>query len=575
MAKLLRINTVERTFAFEEMGPYAGLGGRALTSRIINAEVPADSHPLSGENKLVIAPGILTGTTAANSGRISVGAKSPLTGGIKESNSGGVVSQKLARLGIAGIILEGKPAQDAPFMTIKIDKDGVTIADAPGDMLMDNYAYAKILDEKFGGKACVALAGPAGCQCLKASTIQFTDPDGRPARSAGRGGMGAVMGSKKVKALIVDDKGAPGIEYADKDAFKVAAKKWVDIIMSHPVTSQGLPTYGTAVLVNVLNEAGGLPTKNFRSGQFEHAADISGEKMFELIEARGGKTKEGCHPGCVIQCSQKFVNAKGEYVTSGFEYETLWAFGAATTIHDMDLMAEMDRVCDEKGIDTIEMGNAIAVAMEGGLLPWGDGPGALALLKKVGTSDPLGRILGNGVVFMGDALGVDRLPVVKNQSMPAYDPRAVKGVGVTYATTPMGADHTAGYAVAQNILKVGGDIPPLSKEGQVEVSKALQIATAAVDAAGFCLFVAFAVLDSAEALGVVADMLTARFGPKASVEDILALGEAVLRDELDFNARAGFTKKDDQLPRWMSEPLPPHNVVWDFTVDELQGAKVS
>jgi len=572
--KLLRIDTATRTWKFEEMGAYAGLGGRALTSRLINTEVPADSHPLSDENKLVFAPGILTGTLAANSGRLSVGAKSPLTGGIKESNSGGLVSQKLAKLGIGGVVLEGKPAMDAPFMIVKIDKDGVSITDAPGDVLTDNYAYAAALDAQFGGKACVALAGPAACQCLKASTIQFTDPDGRPARSAGRGGMGAVMGSKKVKAIVFDDKGAPGVEYADKEAFKAASKKWVDILRNHPVTSQGLPTYGTAVLVNVLNEAGGLPTKNFRFGTFEHAADISGEKMHEVITARGGKTTEGCHPGCVIQCSQCYLDAKGQYLTSGFEYETLWAMGAATLIHDLDIIAQMDRVCDEKGIDTIEMGNTIAVAMEGGLIPWGDGPAALALLKKVGTADPMGRIIGNGVVFTGDALGVDRLPVVKNQSMPAYDPRAVKGVGVTYATSPMGADHTAGYAVAQNILKVGGDIPPHGKQGQVEVSKALQIATAAVDSAGFCLFVAFAVLDSAESLDVVADMLTARFGQKFTVADILGLGEAVLKDELAFNARAGFTKKDDNLPRWMREALPPHNVVWDFTEDELQGAKV-
>jgi len=574
MSKLLRINTRERTFSFSEMGEYAGLGGRALTSRLVNKEVPPTCHALSKENKLVIAPGILTGTTAANSGRISVGAKSPLTGGIKESNSGGVISQKLAKLGIGAIVLEDKPADGAPFMVIKVDKDGVTISDAPGDVSTDNYAYAKILDEAFGGKACVALAGPAGCQGLKASTIQFTDPDGRPARSAGRGGMGAVMGSKKVKAIVVDDKGAPGVDYADKDGFKDAAKKWVGILKGHPVTAEGLPAYGTAILVNIINEAGALPTKNFREGRYEHANDVSGETLAATIEKRGGKTKEGCHAGCIIQCSQCYNDADGNYVTSGFEYETLWAFGPNCLVHDLDTMAAMDRVCDEKGIDTIEMGNTIAMAMEGGLIEWGDAKAALDLLKKVGTKDPLGRVIGNGTAFTADAFGVDRVPVVKNQALPAYDPRAVKGVGVTYATTTQGADHTAGYAVCQNVLKVGGDVDSHGKAGQVETSKALQIATAAVDSAGFCLFVAFAVLDSAEALDVVADMLTARFGAKATVADILALGEAVLRDEQDFNARAGFTKKDDQLPRWFKEALPPHNVTWDFTEDELQAARV-
>lgn len=574
MSKLLRINTRERTVSVEEMGDYAGLGGRALTSRIVNKEVPADCHALSADNKMIIAPGILTGTMAANSGRISVGAKSPLTGGIKESNSGGVVSQKLAKLGIGGIVLEDKPEDDAPFTLVTIDKDGVKFQDAPGDVQTDNYEYAKQLDELHGGKACVALCGPAGCQGLKASTIQFTDPDGRPARSAGRGGMGAVMGSKKVKAIIVDDKGASGVEYADKDAFKKANKDWVAMMKGHPVTGEGLPAYGTAVLVNVINEAGALPTKNFREGNFDKANDVSGETLAATIEKRGGKTKEGCSPGCIIQCSQCYLDDKGEYVTSGFEYETLWAMAPNCLINDLDMVAQMDRTCDEKGVDTIEMGNTIAMAMEGGLIEWGDAPAALDLLKKIGTNDPLGRIIGNGTTFTADAFGVDRIPVVKNQAMPAYDPRAVKGVGVTYATTTQGADHTAGYAVAQNILKVGGDIAPLTKEGQVEVSKALQIATAAVDSAGFCLFVAFAVLDNETALDTVADMLTARYGAKASVADILALGESVLKDEQEFNARAGFTKKDDQLPRWFKEALPPHNVTWDFTEEELQGAKV-
>ena len=575
MSKILRINTRERTFGFEEMGDYAGLGGRALTSKMVGTEVPPDCHPLSAFNKMVIAPGILSGTMAANSGRISVGAKSPLTGGIKESNSGGVVSQKLAKVGIAAVVLEDKPEKDAPFMVVKIDKDGVSIQDAPGDVYMDNYPYAKVLDEMFGGKACVALAGPAGCRGLKASTIQFTDPEGRPARSAGRGGLGAVMGSKKVKAIVVDDKGAEGIQYADKEAFKAANKKWVEIIKGHPVTSQGLPAYGTAILVNIINEAGALPTKNFREGRYEFAGDVSGEVMAANIEKRGGKVKEGCHPGCIIQCSQCYNDKDGKYLTSGFEYETLWAMGPNCLVHDLDLIATMDRTCDEKGVDTIEMGNAMAMAMEGGYIEWGDGPAALEMLQKVGSADPVGHILGNGTTSTADAFGVDRIPVVKNQALPAYDPRAVKGVGVTYATNPMGGDHTAGYAVCQNVLKVGGDIDALGREGQIEVSKGLQIATAAVDSAGFCLFVAFAVLDSAESLGVIADMLTARFGQKFTVEDILGLGETVLREEFGFNKRAGFTEKDDQLPRWFKEQLPPHNVTWDFTTEELQAAKVS
>ena len=573
MSKILRINTRTREYAFEDMGEYAGLGGRALTSRIVRKEVPATCHALSGENKLVFAPGILTGTRAANSGRISVGAKSPLTGGIKESNSGGIVSQKLAKLGIGAVILEDKPEAGAPFMAIRLTKDGVSIQDAPGRMGMKNYEYQTVLNEAFGGKAACAIIGIGGEKCLQASTIQFTDPEGNPARSAGRGGLGAVMGSKRVKALIVDDAGAAGVEYADPEAFKVAAKRWVEILRGHPITGQGLPAYGTAILVNVINEAGALPTKNFREGSWEHAADVSGEKMAEVITARGGKVKEGCHPGCVIQCSQRYMDKDGKYLTSGFEYETLWAMGPNSLINDLDAIATMDRMCDEYGLDTIEMGNAIAVAMEAGIIPWGDAQAAIKLLDTVGQNDPMGFIMGNGAAFMGDAYGVDRVAVVKRQALPAYDPRAVKGVGVTYATTPMGADHTAGYAVCQNVLKCGGDVSGHDIAGNVELSKGLQVATAAVDSAGFCLFVAFAVLDVAESMQIICDLLTARFGQTFTPDDVLGLGASVLKDEHDFNREAGFTKVDDELPRFFRENLPPHNVTWDVNVDDLQAAK--
>lgn len=575
MAKILRINTRTREYRFEELGQYAGLGGRALTSRVVLNEVPATCHALSAANKLVIAGGILAGSTAANSGRSSVGAKSPLTGGIKESNVGGQFAHKLPRLGLLAIILEDKPEAGAPFCTLVVKKDSVEFQDASGIVGKDNYAAHELVKAKFGEKVVTAMVGPAGEQCLMAATIQFSDPDGRPSRSAGRGGMGAVMGSKKVKAIVLDPDAKDAVDMADPEKFKVARKRWVDILMGHPVTSQGLPTYGTAILVNIINEAGALPTKNFRSGRFDGAAKISGEAMTETIKARNGQYKHGCHTGCVIQCSQVYNDKNGDYLTTGFEYETIWGFGANILVDNLDDIAMMDRTCDEKGMDTIEMANTIAMAMEAGIVAWGDGKGVIELLKKVGTSDPLGRILGNGTVFTAQAFGVDRVPVVKRQALPAYDPRVVKGVGVTYSTTPMGADHTAGYAVCQNVLKVGGDVPSHGKAGQVEVSKNLQVATAAVDSLGLCLFVAFAVLDTPDALSVVADMVAASTGKPYSVDDIVNLGVNTLKDELAFNAAAGFTSKDDQLPDFFkNEPLPPHNLTWDFTAEEMQAAKV-
>ncbi|EMS81493.1 aldehyde ferredoxin oxidoreductase family protein [Desulfotignum phosphitoxidans] len=569
MGKLLRINTREKTLNFEKTtDAYAGLGGRALTSKLILDEVPATCHPLGKANKLIFAPGILAGSPAADSGRLSAGAKSPLTGGIKESNAGGLVSQKLARLGITAIILEDKP-ETSDFSLIVIDKDGIRILPADDLVGKGNYAVMETLWEKYGKNVGVLSIGQAGEQCLKGASIQQADMNGRPGRAHGRGGLGAVMGAKKIKAIVVDDKGASRVEIKDKEAFKAANKKWVEMLRKHPVTGEGLPALGTAVLVNVINEAGAFPTKNFRSGQFEHAQDISGEKMAEIIEKRGGVISEPCHPGCVIKCSNVYNNKEGKYLTSGFEYETIWAFGAHTTIKELDDIAMLDRLCDDFGLDTIEMGVTLGVAMDGGMIPWGDGKAAIDLLSKIGQYASEGKIIGNGAGFTGDALGLDRIPIVKNQALPAYDPRSVKGVGVTYATTPMGADHTAGYGVTANILSVGGTIDPHKKEGNIELSQGLQIATAAVDAAGLCLFVAFAVLDNDDGLPTICEMLNAQYGLSLAPADVLELGKSILNNEKEFNRKAGFTKIDDRLPEMFYEKLPPHDTQWDFTSEEL------
>ena len=569
MGKLLRVNTREKTFSFEEVPEaYAGLGGRGLTSKMILDEVPATCHPLGKNNKLIFAPGILAGSPAADSGRLSAGAKSPLTGGIKESNAGGLVSQKLARLGITAIVLEDKP-EDDQYCIIVINNEGVKILPA-GDLVgKGNYAVMENFWQTYGKSVGVLSIGQAGEQCLKGASINQADMNGRPGRAHGRGGLGAVMGSKRIKAIVVDDKGTSRLEMKNPDAFKEANKKWVGILNGHPVTGEGLPTYGTAVLVNVINEAGAFPTKNFSDGRFEFANDISGEKMAELIEKRGGITTEPCHPGCVIKCSNVYHDEKGNYLTCGFEYETIWAFGAQTTIKNLDDIAMLDRLCDDFGLDTIEMGVTLGVAMEGGMLPWGDGKAAIGLLSKVGEYAPEGKIIGNGAQFTGDALGVARVPVVKNQALPAYDPRACKGVGVTYATSPMGADHTAGYGVTANILGVGGSIDALKKDGNVELSQNLQIATAAIDAAGLCLFVAFAVLDSPDGVPTIVDLINAQHGLSLTPDDVVALGKSILTIEKEFNKKAGFTEIDDQLPEMFKDKLPPHDTDWDFSVEEL------
>ena len=572
MEKILRIKMGAEggpKTEIEPLGGYAGMGGRAMTSAVISKEVPALCHPLGEDNKLVIAPGLLSGSSAAQSGRISVGCKSPLTGGIKESNSGGQVSQVLARLGYAAVILEGNP-QDETIYKIFINKDGVTILPDNSLRMLGNYDLIDRMKAEYGEKiACISI-GPAGEMKMPSASVAFTDMELRPTRHAGRGGPGAVMGSKGIKVIVLDDTGLKRRQPQDPERFNEANKHFVKGLKSHSVTGEGLPTYGTSILTNILNEAGAYPTNNFSSGRFDGATKISGEAYAETEKIRGGNPTHGCHRGCVIQCSGIFVDKDGNFLTKQPEYETVWAHGGNCGIDDLDLIARIDRLEDDFGLDTIEIGAAIGVAMEAGIAEFGDGEAAINLVREIGKGTNLGRILGGGAAITGKVFGVERVPVVKGQALPAYDPRAVQGVGVTYATSPMGADHTAGYAVTANVLGVGGSVNPLKGEGQIELSRNLQIATAAIDATGYCLFIAFAILDQPETFQDMLDVISAFSGNEFTSEDFTALGKQILEYELDFNARAGFGPEDDRLPEFFKkEPLPPHNVTFAVSDQEL------
>ncbi len=553
----------------EPLGGYAGLGGRALTSKVVSSEVPPLCHPLGPENKLVIAPGLLSGTAAAMSGRISVGCKSPLTGGIKEANSGGQAAQVMAKLGYAAIILEGKPKNDELYRVF-VTADDVKIEADNSLKMLPNYDLVEKMKQVYGDKIACICIGPAGEMKMAAASIACTDMELRPTRHAGRGGVGAVMGSKGVKAIVLDESNVKVRSPKDPEKFKAANKVFVQGLKSHPVTGQGLPAYGTNVLTNIVNESGGYPTNNFQKGQFEGAAKISGETQAELETKRGGKATHGCHRGCVIECSGIFNDKDGNFLTKQPEYETVWAHGANCGIDDLDAIAMLDFLDDNYGLDTIEMGATVGVAMEAGLASFGDAEGAINLIKEVGKGTPLGRVLGNGAAVTAKVYGVERAPVVKGQAMPAYDPRAVTGIGVTYATSPMGADHTAGYAVATNLLKVGGDVDPLKAEGQIELSRNLQIATAAVDATGMCLFIAFAVLDQPETFQALIDMLNACYGLSLDADGVSALGKSILTMEREFNQAAGLTAKHDRLPGYFyREALPPHNITFQIEEKEL------
>jgi len=572
MDKILRIDvgTEGGPKAIETpLDEYAGLGGRALTSTVVSKEVPPLCHPLGADNKLVIAPGLLSGTTAAMSGRLSVGCKSPLTGTIKEANSGGQAAQVLARLGYAAIVIEGMPKDDTLYKVF-INKEGVTITPDTSLKMLGNYDLIDRMKAECGDKiACISI-GPAGEMKMSNSTVAITDMELRPTRHAARGGVGAVMGSKGIKVIVLDDTGMGMRSPKDPEKFKNANNAWVKGLKKHPVTGEGLPAYGTNILANIINEAGAYPTKNFTWGRFEGCSKISGETQAETETARGGNATHGCHRGCIIQCSGIYVDKDGHYLTKQPEYETVWAHGANCGIDDLDSIAMLDRLDDDYGLDTIEMGATIAVAMDAGVAEFGDAEAAINLVKEVGKGTPLGRILGNGAAVTGRVFGVEKVPVVKGQALPAYDPRGIQGIGVTYATSTMGADHTAGYAVATNILKVGGHVDPLKPEGQIELSRNLQIATAAVDSTGMCLFVAFAVLDQPDTFQALIDMINAFYGLSLTSDDVAELGKSILKKERDFNARAGFTGKHDRLPEFFKkDPLPSHNLTFQVTDEDL------
>lgn len=502
-------------------------------------------------------------------GRISVGCKSPLTGGIKEANAGGQPAQMIARLGYAAVVLEGKPAEDKSYKIV-INAEGVEIAADPGLKMKGNYDVVDQMKKEYGDKvACISI-GQAGEMKLASATVAFTNMEQRPARHAARGGVGAVMGSKGVKVIVIDDNGAAMRSAKDPEKFKTANRTFVAGLKKHPVTGEGLPAYGTNVLTNVVNEAGGYPTYNFKTGRFAGAASISGETQAEMMKSRGGQVTHGCHRGCVIRCSGIWHDKDGHYLTKQPEYETVWAHGGNCGIDDLDVIAMLDRLDDDYGIDTIEMGATIGVAMDAGLAEFGDGEAAINLVKEVGKGTPLGRILGSGAAVTGKVFGVERVPVVKNQSMPAYDPRAVQGIGVTYATSPMGADHTAGYSVTANLLGVGGTVDPLASAGQVELSRNLQYATAVIDSVGMCLFVAFATLDQPETFQAMIDMVNSFHGLDLTADDVVSLGKKVTKMERDFNERAGFTKHDDRLPDYFKkEAIEPHNITFSVTDEEL------
>jgi aldehyde:ferredoxin oxidoreductase len=536
---------------------------------MINKEVPANCDPLGPENMLVFAPGYLSGTPLINTSRLSIGAKSPLTGGIKESNVGGTVSAALARLGITAVIVEGQAAE-GEYYILKFDVNGqAELIDATAYKGMRTYALVEKLKTAYGNKNSITCIGPAGDFQLTAASIQTTDNDGRPCRAAGRGGLGAVMGAKGLKALMVVRGGKTVDLLADQNIFKQAAKNFAKIVKAGEFARELLPKFGTAILVEPINAAGAFPTRNAREGRFEHAEKISGETMAKIIKERGGKTThKGCAQ-CIIDCSNEYVDKSGKFITSSLEYETIWSMGGMIGNADLDAIARLDFLCDDIGLDTISTGVAIAVAMDAGYKEFGDAAAAVQMLEEVAQGTEMGKIIGNGPAAVGKYFNHHRVPVVKGQSIAAYDPRAIQGMAVTYATTPMGGDHTAGWVVGQNLEEFGGTLDRFSAQGQVAASRNAQINMAAVDTMGLCDF-AQSGLATPEGRNNLYKMIAAKSDKPFGAKAWTALGMKVLKAEREFNRRAGFTEKDDRLPKmFYEEPLPPHNKVVVISDEEM------
>jgi aldehyde:ferredoxin oxidoreductase len=556
LPNLVRINMATHEIKREQLNSdhhLAMYAGRALTSKIIADEVPPTCNALGSENKFIISVGFLTGTTAPNSGRCSIGSKSPMTLGIKESNVGGRAPVLLARNNIRGLVFEN---QATDWVIVKIQDGDIEILDGTKYVGLNNYELVKNLIEEYGSRVGAFTIGVGGEYLFANSTVGSIDMEGFPSRHAGRGGMGAVMGSKKIKAVIVVPPSKNLMKNADNDTFKKHSVPWFR--KTRNTHKRAKHVFGTPGAVSAMNELHSLPTQNYRRGQFKDVDMISGEAVHDLIIKNKGKFGLACSPGCAIQCSNYITNAKGEHVTSSLEYETIGLLGSNLLINDVLKISKMDQLCDDLGMDTIETGSGLGLFMEAGRIPWGDGDQAIKLIEGIFTKNPESMLLGLGVYELGKKLNVQRVPHVKRQAFPAYDPRALKAPGVTFLSGPMGADHTAGDVAGNN-----AHMP----EGKLVLAKERQILTFLVDSMGLCYFIG----PSLEVVDILSDLMKARYGDYwfKSRNDWVQWGWEGLIMERDFNTKAGL-EAIDTLPDFMlAESLEEIDYKWDFDKKEL------
>jgi len=531
------------------------LGGSALIAKIINSEVPPLADPLGPENRLIVACGPLAGTRAPQMGRISIGAKSPLTLGIKEANAGGPAGQILDRLGIRAVVVRGTPRDDRLY-TLFISRNRAELIPADAYRGMKNYELVAVLQKKHGDKVAVISTGIAGERKYRAASVSLTDMFGDPSRNAARGGLGAVMGSKGLKAIVLDPAGAAPVDIADPDALRAVIRSWADVL-KHDVACSLYSRFGTPFAINNSAGHGTLPANNYRSGRPENFVAVSGNSIQRILFERRGRM-HGCMPGCLVQCSIIYPDKDGARLCGAYEYEMIALLGTNLGITDNDAIARLKYMCDDLGIDGIEAGSALGLAAEAGKMSWGDPEAAARLLAEIEKETPLGVALGNGAVATARYLNIDRVPAYKGQAIPAHDPRSVKGTGMTYFTSPMGADHTAGLTYRM----------PKDRHKQAENSLRSQIQAAICDAFGYCLN---SVPGSRSVYPFFTDLMNARYGLRLTPDDIMEIGKQTLRDQLAFNQHAEFGKMDSTMPAFLQEEaIKPTGDRFDVDDAEVQ-----
>jgi aldehyde:ferredoxin oxidoreductase len=561
--KILRVDLTKGTVKSEPTNmdwARAYLGSRGLGTKYIVNEVDPKVDPLSPANKLIWATGPLTGTMASTGGRYTVITKGPLTGAIACSNSGGYWGAELKMAGWDMVIFEGKSAKPVYLF---IEDDKAELRDAAHlwgqSVWHTEETIKKQHQDPLIRVSSIGLAGEN--QVLFAAVVNDLH------RAAGRSGVGAVMGSKNLKAIAV--RGTKGVgNIADPKEFMKVTKEKKKILADNAVTGQGLPTYGTQVLMNVINEIGALPTRNHKDSQFEGAKDISAEAMATPRKSDGKAqlvTNQACF-GCTIACGriskidQKHfsVENKPQYwgATGGLEYEAAWALGAANGVNDIEALQYANTICNEQGMDPISFGATIGAVMElyeMGVLkkeqigiesPFGSARALCELADMTANGTGFGKEIGQGSKRLCAKYGHPELSMsVKGQEFPAYDARGIQGMGLTYATSNRGACHLRSYTVASEVLGIPVKTDPLTAEGKPELVIAFQDATAAFDSAGICIFTSFA-----WGLADVAPQVAAACGPEFTLENMAKIGERIWNMEREFNNKAGFTNKDDNLP---------------------------